>query len=174
MKRILGLTILMLSAYAIAYPQQPAASPDEALTPKDSPAAQTLNQLAKDKLSDQKAFDSKLQQARFELDKTQKDMSTQLQSLQKELNDKLREDKKYKPLLDQIADTQKNLNESQNVAAGTFQKESGSLSSKVNMEANQIEGLIPVVRKENNFPDNSVYDPATQKWTLPAKAPEKK
>jgi DNA repair ATPase RecN len=172
-KRIIALTILMFAAYA-AYPQ---AKPNE-LTPKDTPASQTLNQLAKDKATDQKVWDTKLQQARFGLDQQQKTLNDQLQTVQKDLNAKLQADKKYKPLLDQIADTQKKINEVAQSAQANFMKDMGSVQQKLNMEATQAQGLVPVIKKENNFPDNATYDLDTQKWTVPAsetgKAPETK
>lgn len=173
MKQLLGFTVLMLVTGAV-YAQKPTD-----LAPKDSPALQTLIQLSIDKAADQKAFDIKLQQARSSLDQAQKALNDQLQSEQKDLNGKLQADKKYKPLLDQIADTQKKVNEAGQAAQATFTKDAGPIQQKVATEAAQIEGLIPVVRKENGFPDNAAFDVATQKWSeapaVPAmKAPDKR
>lgn len=171
-KRILILTLLMLSAYAMTFGQTPS------LTPKDTPASQTLTQLAKDKSADQKAFDAKLQQARFSLDQAQKALNDQLQTEQKDINAKLQADKKYKPLLDQIADTQKKIGELGQTAQANFVKDNGVVKQKLDMETTQAQGLIPVVRKENGFPDNATFDLDTQKWSIPSseptKAPEKK
>ena len=145
-----------------------AALAQKPLAVKDSAASQFLNQLAKDHAADQAVFNTKLQQARFNLDHSNKTLQDQIQALQKSLTDKLKEDKKYKPLLDQIDALQKQFNENSQNAQIAFQKDSGELPQKIQTEAAQIESLKDVVRKENDLPADSVYNEDKQTWNQPA------
>ena len=137
------------------------------LTPKDTAASQVLAQLAKDHAADQTALNTKFQQARASLDQSNKSLNDQIASLQKALQDDLNKDKKYKPRLDQITDLQKKLGENGSNANLAWQKDVAPLQQKVLTEQAQIDGLVPVIRKENGFPDNAAFDAATGKWTVP-------
>lgn len=143
------------------------------LKPKSSPAADALVELAKSQTSDQGLLNVKMQQARSTIDQNNKQLIADIQSAQKDLQDKLEQDKKYKPLIDHINDTQKKLNESGQKVAADYQRDNGVLAQRIQNETVQVQGLIPVVRKENGFPDNAAFDIETQKWTVP-KQPDKK
>lgn len=177
MKRILALVVLFMGVASILA-QQPASTPaapnPNELTAKSTPASDALGELARDQTADQAALNTKLQQAKYSLDQSNKALGDQIQTVQKDLMAKLNQDKKYKPMLDQIADLQKKLNENQTNASNAYQKDAGPLVQRVQSETAQVQGLIPVVKKENGFPDNATYSVETQKWTVPAapKAPE--
>src|ERR1035441_6015344 len=81
------------------------------VTVKSTPASDALVEFAKSQSADQKAYNAKLQQARFNLDNNNKTLNEQMQALQKDLQAKLQQDKKYKPMLDQITDLQKKMSE---------------------------------------------------------------
>src|SRR5215469_6382556 len=71
-------------------------------TIKQSPASDALNAAAKDFTSEQASFNEIRQQAQSTMDTDQKGLQKQIQDKSKELHDKLAEDKKYKPMLDEI------------------------------------------------------------------------
>lgn len=167
LKRIIVMTGCLLTLWlvaSIAFSQTPKAA-DVAV--KDTPASQTLNQMAKDQAADQQVWNTKLQQARFSLDANVKTLNDQIQSLQKDLETKLKQDKKYKPFMDQIADAQKKLKSVNDDANTNFTKDTNSLQQKIKMESDNVTVLIPVVRKENGLPDGAQYNAETQKWTMP-------
>ena len=137
---------------------------------KDTPASTTLVQLAKSQVQDQKEASDKFQQARTMLDQTTKDLSGKIQAIQKELQDQLQKDKKYKPMLDQIDALNKQLDTARQNAQQQYSKDTGSIQQKLSSETAQVQGLIPVVRKENDLPDTATFDLNTQKWTVPAAA----
>lgn len=157
--KVLLVPVLLLSAIVMA--QTPA-------TIKSSPAADALVQASKDYNTEKASFDTSLQQARSSLDQNQKDLQKQLTDLQKELGDQLKADKKYKPMLDKIESLQKQVTDLSTTAQREFDQKVGPIATKMNSDKGLIDGLIPIVRKENNLPDNATYDPATQKWTTPA------
>ena len=144
------------------------------LTVKDSAASQLLNETAKEHVADQAVFNTKLQQARFALDTSNKALQEQIQAAQKDLETKLRADKKYKPMLDNIDALQKKFNDNSAVANTAFQKDAGQIKQKVDSEAVQIQSFEDVVRKENGLPANAKYDEDKQTWTEPEAAKEKK
>jgi len=158
--RIIAFTLAIFTAKAFA--QTP-------LTPKDTPASQVLAQLVKDHNADQKAFDVKRQQAMSTLDQSNKTLSDQVAAMQKALMDDLNKDKKYKPRIDQINGMQQKLQTNGANANQAFQRDVGPLQQRVLTEQSQIDGLLPVIRKENGFADNAVFDPATGKWSEPKK-----
>jgi hypothetical protein len=143
------------------------------ITVKPSPANDALILAAKEMTDEQKAFDAALQQARSTLDASQKALGTQLQDAQKDLNEKLKADKKYAPILANIDTLQKQLADLQNQAQQKFGQASAPISNKIATDKALIDGLVPVVRKENGIPDTTTFDPATQKWSE-AKVAEKK
>lgn len=157
--KVLALFILAASVAAAQKPTD--------VTVKDTPASQTLVQIAKQKIDDQKVLDTKFQQARSNLDSSNKAIQDQLKAVSDDLQNKLKADKKYKPMLDQIADLQKKLGENGSNAQQAFQRDIGPVQQKVQMETNQVDGLIPIVRKENGLPDTATFDGATGKWSVP-------
>ena len=175
MKKILALSFAVMLCTTVRSQTPPVVSgpPADTVTVKDTPAAQSLDKLAKDQASDQKAVNDLFQQARHSLDANQKALQDELQKQTKDLNDKLAEDKHYKPMIDKIKDLNKQLQDVQAKAQAEFQKNAGVLQQKVQSELYQVQALIPVVRKENGLPDNAQYDAQTQKWSVP-KAEAKK
>ena len=162
MKRILIIGLGFLFG-VILFAQSPVAV-------KDSAASQVLNQTAKEHAADQAAFNTKLQQARYSLDQSNKDLQKQIQDLQKTLQDKLKADKHYKDLLDQIDALQKKFNENSQRANEAFQRSLAGLPQKIQTENAQMQSLIDVVRKENNLPADATYNEEKQIWTItPAK-----
>jgi len=135
------------------------------VTVKDTPASQALVQFAKDQTSDQAVLNTKLQQARFNLDASNKTLNDQLSAAQKDLDEKLKADKKYKPLIDSIEFVKKQLSENGTKAQADFAKDASAIQQKVAIETNEVQTLIPVVRKENGLPDAAQFSIDTQKWT---------
>jgi hypothetical protein len=131
--RIFGLTLFLFSLNLVGQSKADAAKTNE-VTAKDTPASQTLVQMAKQKADDQKVFEAKVSQAKANLDSTNK------------------------PLAEKLSDNNQK-------AQQAFSADAGVLQNKVNSEAVQIEGLIPVVRKENGFSDSTTFDAATGKWS---------
>jgi len=156
--KIRNLVFVFIGVSALAFGQAP-------VTVKPSPASDALNNAAKDFQAEQKAFDNALQQARFASDLSQKQLVDQLQALNKKIYDQLHQDKHYKPMLDQIDTVQKQLQALQQTSEANFQKEAGPIQAKSQSDKALIDGLIPVVRKENGLPDTQTYDPVTQTWS---------
>lgn len=163
-----AIALAAILSFAQAPPAAPKPDPNEVAV-KDSPASQSLAQLAKDQVVDQKHLNDIFQQARTSLDQNNKALNDAVVAAQKELNDKLNEDKKYRPMMDKLKDLQKQLQEAGQKAQQDFQKSVGPIQQKLNMESAQIQGLEPVVRKENNLPDNAVFNAATGKWSVAKK-----
>ena len=164
-------TLICLAVLAIAQDNaRPPAKVDPAeVAIKDTPAAQSLSKLAAEQKADSANINTVFQQARAGLDQSAKSLNEEVQKAQKDLQDKLKEDKHYKPLLDHIADVQKQLQALNGKATTDYQKVVGPVQQKLNTELADIHALIPVVRKENNLPDDASFDMNTGKWTLPAK-----
>lgn len=166
MKRIVVLTVIFIATYT-AYCQTEIAV-------KSTAAQDALVELARSQAADEEALNVKVQQANSALDQSKKALQDQLQAVSKDLNEKLQQDKRYKPSLDQITDLQKKLQDLQQTAAANFQKDAGALQQKLQTEKAQVEGLIPVVKKEDHMPADAAFDYKTQKWTIPAKPAETK
>ena len=139
------------------------------LGPKDTPASRTLDEIAKQYVPDQKALDDKKAQAQAALDQSNTSLTKQIGELQKALQDKLKADKKYAPLLQQIEDLNKKFASNQIIANQAFQADAGPLAQKVTSETGQLEGLEKAVRQENGWPDTATYDRTKQKWSMPEK-----
>lgn len=154
------LVFVLVGASAIAFGQ--AGNP---VTVKSSPASDALVSAAKEMTDEKKSYDTALGQARTTLESSQKTLGEQLQAAQKDLNEKLKADKHYSPALANIETLQKQLAELQSQAQQKFSQASGPISNKISTDKALISGLIPIVRKENNLPDTTTFDPATQKWT---------
>jgi len=139
------------------------------ITVKSSPASDALVTASKEMTEGQKSFDTALQQARSGLEINQKSLSDQLQTVQKDLSDKLKADKKYAPILADIDRLQKQLAGLQNDAQQKFVQASAPISNKIATDKALIDGLIPIVRKENDLPSTTTFNSTTQKWTEPKK-----
>lgn len=169
--RIVFCTLLMLSAVVAVTQEKPAVKD---LNVKSTPASDLLVQLSKDTQADQAAFNVKVQQARSNLDQSVKSLNDQLASLRSKLNADLEKDKKYKPTIEQIAALQKQITDINTKANADFNQESIPISQKLGTEKAQIQSLIDVVRKENNFPANAVYSEEKQTWSAPETGSDKK
>jgi septal ring factor EnvC (AmiA/AmiB activator) len=134
------------------------------VTIKPSPASDALNTAAKELTAGQKSLETITQQARAVLESQQKDIQKQLQDTSKALNEKLKEDKKYKPDLDKIDTLTKQLQTLQSNAEKQYTAQAGPIQQKVATDNALVNGLTPVVKKENSLPDSATYDAATQTW----------
>jgi DNA repair exonuclease SbcCD ATPase subunit len=139
------------------------------LVVKETPASRELDSLARTQTADQAALNVKLQQARAALDQSNKTVQDELTSIEKTLQEQLQSDKKYKPLLDKIKDLTKKSQDLNSTAGAAFQKDTAELQSKLQVEHNQIDGLIKVVKEEAGLPESATFDVATQKWSIPKK-----
>lgn len=139
-----------------------------AQTVKSSPASDALNHAAKDAVTEQQSFDVMLNQAKSSADASNKALQSKLGELNKALLDQLKADKKYKSQLEEIDTVQKQLQTLNQTATQKFQQEAGPIQNAIGRDKALIEGLIPIVRKENDLPDTATYDQSTQKWTTPA------
>lgn len=153
--------VLFLSSLAMA--QTP-------VTVKSTPASDALVKTAQDLQTSQKSLDTLLQQARTTLDASQKSLQSDIAKANADLLAELKADKKYKDKLTAIDAMQKQLQAVSQQAEQKYQQESGTLQNEVNKDKALIEGLTPVVRKENDLPAAATFDPATQKWTAPKNA----
>jgi Skp family chaperone for outer membrane proteins len=146
----------------------------QTLTPKPSPALDTLNQAAKDVNTDQSNLNTLIQQARASLDQNQKAITDELTKIQKGVNDDLAKDKKYKDRLDKMQSLQKQLQDLGAKANNELNRNGGAIQQKLQGEQAVMTGLIPVIRKENGWADTVQYNSATQQWADSAKPAEKK
>ena len=166
------IAILFVASTLVA--QTPAATPTTQPTKtdvviKDTPASEALLQFAKDQTADQTAFNTKVQQANFTLNQNNKALQDQIAAANKDLLEKLRADKKYKPLLDNIDNLNAELATTGQKVRDDFSKDAGPLQQKLNFETDEVKTLIPVVRKENGLPDDATFDTSSGKWTVPDK-----
>lgn len=138
--------------------------PSDPITIKSSPTEDALIQAAKDYGIESKAYNDAYQQARSAADAGQKDLQKQFQDAQKSLMDKLKADKHYAPLLDNLNTIQKQIQEASSVAGQEFQKKAGPIQNKMATDNALIQGLIPIVRKENGLPDTATFDVGKGVW----------
>lgn len=164
MKQV-SIAILALASLAV-FAQQPASAGKE-VTVKDTPASLALVELAKDTVKNTKNFNDILQQAKFSLDQNNKALTDEVQKSQKALDEQLLADKHYKNQIDHIKDLQRQITESGSKAQQEFQKKVGPIQQNITDSNAQIKALIPIVRKENDLPENAVFSNETGKWTVP-------
>jgi hypothetical protein len=138
-----------------------------AQTPKQSPASDTLITTAKQLQVDKMQRDNLFNQARTTMDASAKTLQKEYDDASKALRDKLKLDKKYADDIKHIESIQAQMNDLSNTARDKYSKEANPLSQKIASEEALINGLIPVVRKENSMPDTATFDPATQTWKKP-------
>lgn len=157
------------TAFAQTTAPKPVDQPKTDVVIKDTPASQALIQFSKDKTADQAVFDTKIKQAQFTLDQSNKDLQTQIDTANKDLLEKLKADKKYKPLLDNLDNLNAKKNDNGQRISGDFQKDTGALQKKLTIDADEVAALTPVVRQENDLPDTATFNESTGKWTVPEK-----
>lgn len=171
--KVSGILAILFAATITLGAQTPAPKPvDQPKTDvviKDTPASQALIQFSKDKTADQAAFNTKVQQAQFTLNQSNKALQDQIAGANKDLLEKLKADKKYKPLLDNLDNLNAQLNTNGQKISGDFQKDTGPIQQKLNFESDEVKTLIPVVRQENDLPDTATFNESTGKWTVPEK-----
>lgn len=161
--RIASLTVLMCLAFA-AFAQE-----SKELKPKDSPAFQSLMLATADKAKYEAEAEAKRQQAIAELGSTNKPLIDKMQALQKDLQDRLKKDHHYSKQLAEIEAIQSQLSEAGKKAQATFTSTVGPIHLKVQEDKAKIDALVPIVRKENGFPDDSQFNEQTKKWEVPKK-----
>ena len=99
---------------------------------KDTPASEALLQFAKDQTADQAALNTKAQQANFALTQSNKALQDQIAAAGKDLLAKLKADKKYKPLIDNIDNLNAQLTTNGQKVRDDFSKDAGPLQQKLN------------------------------------------
>jgi len=152
--------VLLFSSFSLA--QAPSN-----VSVKSSPASDALVKAAQELVTEQKSFDTMISQARSASEASQKSLQAEIQKANAELQAELKSDKKYKGKLNKIDTMLKQLQSSQQEAQSKFTQESSPIQSAIYKDKALIEGLSPVVRKENNLPADATFDPVTQKWTSP-------
>lgn len=158
--KFLIVPVLFISSIAIAQNTTPVAV-------KPSPASDALVKASQDMQAGQKSFDTILSHARVAAESSQKSLQADIQKANADLMAELKADKKYKDKLASIDELQKKLNTIGQQAEQKFQQEAGPIKNEINKDKALIDGLTPVVRKENDLPDTAKFDSATQKWTAP-------
>lgn len=158
--------LALISFFALPLSAQTRKSSDP-ITVKSSPAEDALIQAAKDYNIESKAYNDAYQQARSAVDASQKDLQKQFQDAQKSLMDKLKADKHYASMLDALNAIQKQMQDSNTVATQTFQQKAGPIQNKMARDNALIQGLIPIVRKENGLPDTATFEVGKGAWTQP-------
>jgi ABC-type transporter Mla subunit MlaD len=137
---------------------------------QDTPASQALVKTAKELAETRTALDTAHQQAQSALDQNKQSLQKALNEAFADLNAKLKDDKKYKPMMDRIETIQKQINTADSEANATYQQKVGPLLQKLNVDKPLVDGLIPIVRDESKLPANATFDEKTQKWTVPKDA----
>lgn len=144
-----------------------AAQTPTSVTVKPTPASDALVKAAQDLQTEQKSYDTILQQARTGAEANQKSIQADIQKANADFAAELKADKKYAAKLAAIEAMQKKLQAVNQQAEQKFQQDAGPIQGEINKNKALVEGLTPVVRKENDLPNAATFDPATQKWTTP-------
>lgn len=131
---------------------------------KQTPASDALTQAAKEAQSEQKSYDTALQQGKLALTAEQKTPLSDLAAAQADLDTKLKSDKKYKPLLDRIAMIEAQLKTLTQAAQTKFATTIGPVQGRLALDKAAMDALVPIVRKENALADSVKYDENTQTW----------
>ncbi len=142
------------------------------VTVKSSPAADALVHAAQDLTTQQKAYDTALNQARSSMDASNKQLQQKLQDKQKALVDQLKADKKYKDQMAEIDTLTKQLQSLNADASTKFNAQIAPIQNEIGKDQALIGGLISIVRKENGLPESATFDTSTQTWkSAPASPP---
>lgn len=150
------LVVFVMALCEIAGAQSP--------TVKPTPASETLVKTAKEMATNKVNFQNALNQARTTLDASVKQLQEEVNAKTKAVYDELKADKKYKDKMAEVDTLQKQLaglNSTQNTK---FQTETMPIQQTISKDSALVDGLIPIVRKENDFPDSATFDPETQTW----------
>lgn len=136
-------------------------------TPKPSPALDSLVSTAKEVAQEKKSFQTILDQARSIIDSSAKQLSDQLSLKNKELLEELKKDKKFGPKLAELETIQKQMSSLSDGQNKKFQAETGPIQQKISVDNAVVGGFVPVVRKENGWSDDTIFDVETQTWKKP-------
>lgn len=145
-----------------------------AQTPKPTPASETLTTTAKEMVADKANFTNVLNQSRSTMDASSKQLTEALNAKLKDLQAKLKEDKKYAGALAEIETMQKQVATLQSTSEQKFQQQTSPIQQKIATDNAVINGMVPVVRKENGWPDTATFDVETQTWKDTAAKLDKK
>ena len=135
------------------------------ITVKVTPASTKLIEAAKETAENIKNFNKAKELAQNQQIVANKDNQKQIEAMVKDLNDKLKADKKYKPLLDQLDVLNAAQKDSGTKAQAEFSKNVAPIQQKIAQDSALIQGLVPIVREENSLPDTTTFNLETQKWT---------
>lgn len=173
-KYLIAAIIILFGAALLTKAQTPAKAPESTvITVKSSPAEDALVGASKDAIESRKKFDQMSQDAQNGLFVNQKKLVDDLTAKQKAMIEKIKADKKYKAMIDEIDGLQKQLQNMQGDVRGRFAQQTAPLQQKIASDNAAVETLIPIVKKDNNLPDNAVFDKEKQTWSAP-KAADKK
>jgi predicted S18 family serine protease len=145
-------------------PTAPIPPDPAAITIKPSPSEDALVQAAKDAQLQHAEFTVAQQQAEKALSDKQKALNDKLAAINKQITDKLKADKHYRDLMAQFSATQADLQKAQADAGTAFQQQTGKVQEAIAKDNALIQGLIPVVRKENGLADTDSFDESSQQW----------
>ena len=166
--KFLVLALFAATLYAQDAPKATPASDapkSPAITVKATPASDALNAAAKDLVTEQKAFDTLLNQAKANADMDAKVLQQKLLDASNALQKQLRADKKYAPQLAAIDTLQKQLTDLQQNDQQKFASSTGPIQAALQKDRALVDGLTPVVKAENPaLPAGAVYDAATGVW----------
>jgi hypothetical protein len=165
-----ALKITLWAAGVLLYAAIQVSAQQTTVTVKPSPASDTLVHAAQDLETETKAFTNAQHQAQSTYDSDVKALQTKIQELYKTLMDQVRADKRYKGQMDEIDVVQKQMKDHDATASVKFNQSVGPIQNSIGKDRALIDGLIPIVRKENDLPDSATFDTATQKWSTSAPA----
>lgn len=148
---------LFLSAFAAG----------QTVTVKPTPASDALIHAAQDLGTETTAMDTLKKQTDSTVDSSQKAIFDDLKKANEELVTELKADKKYKDKWDNIQKLQGQLQDAAKTIYAKAGQEAAPIQNAIGKDRALIEGLIPIVRKENDLPEGTTFDSATQKWTSP-------
>jgi predicted RNase H-like nuclease (RuvC/YqgF family) len=136
------------------------------ITVKPTPAADALNHAASDFQKENKSLEDLVHQAQFGGGQNAQTLQKEMMDLSNKLHVELLADKKYKGEVEAIDKVQTQLKDLQKTTQEKFNQESAPIQQAMATDNALIDGLIPIVRKENGFSDGAEYDRATQTWKV--------
>lgn len=164
MNSIVALALYAFSVYGMSQPPPPPPATTPAPIVKQTPASDTLVQTAKDMAAEKSSFDTIRNQARSTVDASSKQLQDALKAKTDAMMTQLKADKKYAVQLAEIDTITKQMSDMSRGANDKFQKDTSPIQQKIATDNALIGGLIPIVKKENGFPDSTTFNVDTQKW----------
>lgn len=126
---------------------------------KPTPASDALVIAAKDQATSQASLDTILNQARTTINTNSKQLQQTIAVKTDDLQKKLKEDKKYAPMIAEIEKLQADFKSLQSNAQADFNKQTMPIQQKIASDGALIDGLVPIVAKENGISPEEV-----KKW----------